>query len=301
MNHRAIRIGTGAVALMAVLAILTPGTRVLQAISEPTYRQAQNEAQQPQDSERSGQIGVSSTTADPSPDKTDKQKQDGHGLDWPAIVQAFSAVVSAYATIRIFRVTSDQAKIADGQLGVTRRQAVLSRQQLRLSQQEAAYSRRPHFRVRFARLVKVEGKMLTEGAPVTVMLDVLNNGQADAVIIRSHFEIYWTNTGLSGYFPWFDRSRLNDFATKGEKGGLVIAGDGNLDIEMSGYRIMGSEAHDVEWGRSNWTMFLLGWIGYQRTDNESKRFFDFGLQLQPGTGRFLPMDDPDYSHDPDGK
>lgn len=287
MKHLAIRAGTGAAVLVAALVILAPSRRALYAVSGTAYGQAQNEAQQPRNDQSNSQSGTHPIAANPSAGKSGDKENSSQGPDWPTIVQAASAFVSAIATAFIFVVTSRQAK--------------LSHQQLELSRQEAAYTRRPHFRVRFARLVKKDGKLLAEGKPVTVMLDVLNNGQADAVVFGSHFEIHWTNDGLSDGFPQYENGRRNEFATKGKDSNIILAGGGNLNIEMPGYRIMGDQALDVEWGRKNWTMYLLGWIGYRRTDNPTDRFFDFGLQYRPGTGRFLPMDDPDYSHDPDAK
>lgn len=207
------------------------------------------------------------------------------GLDLPTLIQGVSALVTAAATVCIYWVTRQQARLA--------------KHQLELSQQEAAYIRTPHFRVRFARLVEADGSLLAKGRLVTVKLDVLNNGQADAKVTRSHLEFYWTNNGLPSYFPVSNSGYLNDFATKSELGGLIVAGGGNLGIEISSNRVMGAEAEDVEFGLRSWTLYLLGWIGYQRLHDNHSRYFDFCLRFQPGTNRFLPVNDPDYNHDPD--
>ena len=196
-----------------------------------------------------------------------------------------------------------QAVLMEGQLEMGRKQVALSNQQFELSRQEAAYTRRPHFRVRFARLADTSGPTIGAGHPVTINIEVLNNGQADAVIIRSHLEILWGNQGLPGSFPYFDSSKLNDFASKGNKNGCtMVAGGGDLDITVQSDRILGQEAFEILLGRDDWTIYLVGWIGYRRLDDGYNRFFDFALQFNARTGRFLPVEnDPDYAHDPDGK
>lgn len=200
-----------------------------------------------------------------------------------------------------------QADIYDRQAALMDGQIALSHQQLELSRQEAAYTRRPHFRVRFARVEQRQGFRIRESYPVTVKIDILNNGAADATVFRSHLEIFWTNTGLPGYFPYvndeFGVHRFNDFVSGGQKTEYtVIAGRGPQQTEVVGFRIMGAEAEDVESGQNGWKMYLLGWIGYRRLDDSYSRFFDFAMEYQPDTGRFSPLvGDTDYSYDPDAK
>ncbi len=176
-------------------------------------------------------------------------------------------------------------------------------EQIAIARQEAAYTRRPHFRVRFARLAEVDGASLVMGKPVTVMLDVLNNGQADAVIQASHLEIFWSSNGLPAEFPYVRGMPLNHFASEGnDKRHVIAAGGGTQFVRVQGYRLMDERITDIKLEMSGWNLYLLGWIGYCRPDDKYNRFFDFALQFKPQTGRFLPVEhDPDYAHDPDGK
>ena len=171
------------------------------------------------------------------------------------------------------------------------------------AREETAYLHRPHFRVRFARVIEAQEGLFVRGKPVSVIIDILNNGQADAVVEDSHLEVYWTNEGLPGYFPYVPGKPFNHFASKGEGKRIVIeAGGGNQQTTVQGYSLMDDEGPDIAQGRNGWSMYLLGWIGYHRPDDRYNRFFDFALQLKPGTRRFLPVkDDPDYAQDPDGK
>ncbi len=219
-----------------------------------------------------------------------------------AALVAMTTVLAVVSVVQIrFLTRADEtARIA---ADASRKQAATGAEQFELSRQEAAYTRRPHFRVRFARLVEVDGVALAKGRPVSVMLDVLNNGQADAVIQASHLEIFWNDKGLPTSFPYIPDMPFNHFASGGEnKRHVIHAGGGTQFVKVQGYRLMDERVTDIKLGMSGWTLYLLGWIGCRRPDDKYNRFFDFALQFKPETGRFLPVEnDPDYSHDPDGK
>lgn len=190
----------------------------------------------------------------------------------------------------------------------TRRQAVAAQEQVRIAREETAYLHRPHFRVRFASIDAVKGQMFPENSTISVRLDVLNNGQVDANVVGSHLEIYWSNTGLPGSFPYSTKPNstdviVNQFVCRNKAGSCTIkAGDGLLGFKVQSSRLVGAEGADLASGKDGWKLYLLGWIGYRRLEENYNRFFDFAFEFHPERNRFFPIkDDPDYTYDPDAR
>jgi hypothetical protein len=185
--------------------------------------------------------------------------------------------------------------------------------QLDVLKDDFSYAHRPHFRIRFANIEHTGDKIFTAGKPVRGTIEILNNGQATAEIFGSHLEVYWSNTGLPASFPNLpavdaDREAdQNEFAcgTRGQHGVRCEIGPGPRQKGHFDSRTSlpeGGIANNIETGKADWKLYLLGWISYRGIRDHYTRHFDFAEVYESKRRRFFPVtNDPDYAYDPDAK
>jgi len=99
--------------------------------SAALYRQPSGgtESHQAANDQSNAEIRSPSAAANPSPDIANRHSDDGKGLDWPAWIQAASAVVTGCATILLVRITGRQAGLTERQVEVSQLQTTIYRLQ----------------------------------------------------------------------------------------------------------------------------------------------------------------------------
>jgi len=87
--------------------------------------------------------GTPTAAPNPGSDPTSHNADDGKGLDWPAWIQAASAVVSGIATVALVSITSRQAGLAESQVEISRLQVVTAERQAALMASQNDLRTRP--------------------------------------------------------------------------------------------------------------------------------------------------------------
>lgn len=171
--------------------------------SAALYRQPSRgtEGQQAANDQSNAEIRLPSAAANPSAEVAGRHSDDGKGLDWPAWIQALSAVATGIATVVLVSITSRQAGFAEKQVEISRLQTIIYERQagLMTSQNDLSFATQ---RAWVRADVKIAGPVQVDQGGVTLSfeLDLVNTGALPAYTTRPDINVY----------PWGATTAVND-------------------------------------------------------------------------------------------
>lgn len=168
------------------------------AYSEPSRTAQCQEAARNHDN---AELGPLPAPTDPGSNPARRDADDGKSLDWPAWIQAASAVATVIATIFLVLITRRQAGLAESQIGISQLQTAISERQAALmASQNDLNSAVQRAWVRVA--VRIAGPVRVAMGAVTLSfeLELGNSGALPAYTTRPDTNVY----------PWGARTGLND-------------------------------------------------------------------------------------------